>query len=284
MSMRAFVRLVLRNLPSSVLYELFYQSARALGIRSYQVGGTAGRYFGPLYDQSVIKAYLQTGAWSPSILGLFENFFGTQGGTMYDVGANIGLISVPIARNPRVRVVAFEPDPHNCGLLRANVIVNDVPVEVVNAAVADKPGTAHFTRSDYNSGDHRLSTDGPDVVAVVTLDDYPPEAGLFAVKIDTQGAEPLIFRGGEHVLAKAGLIVTEFWPWGMRRMGLEPDFVLAFAERYFDHGHVLRHDEAIGEPLTVAEIIVRLRDVVAAGGETDAVDLVLMRGATAAGA
>jgi FkbM family methyltransferase len=284
MSLRGLARFIVRHLPAATLYEVFYQSARALGVRSYQAGGAAGWYFGPLYDQSVIKTYLRTGAWSQNILDLFLAFFGTQGGTMYDIGANIGLISIPIARDPRVRVVAFEPDAHNCALLRANVAVNGVAVEIVNAAVSDRRGTAHFSRSEYNSGDHRLSADGTVAVATVTLADHPPGPGRFGVKIDTQGAEPLIFKGGEQVLAAAGLIVTEFWPWGMRRMGLDPDFVLAFAERHFDHGHVLRHDEAIGAPLPVAEIVARLREVVAAGGETDAVDLVLMRQAAAPGA
>jgi len=277
MNARAFARSLIKKLPRSVLYEMFYQSARALGVRSYEVSGSVGSFFGPVYDQSVTKTYLQTGKWSENIVGLFRRFFEGGGGTMYDIGANIGLISVPIARTPRVRVIAFEPDPHNCALLRANVAVAGVAVEVVNAAVAAEPGIMRFTRSDYNSGDHRLSADGPISVKSVPLNEYPPETGPFAVKIDTQGAEPLIFKGGERVLAQADLIVCEFWPWGMRRMNLNPEPILAFAERYFDRGLVLRHDQIVGEPVPIAEVMARLHRVVAAAGEYDEVDLVLVR-------
>jgi FkbM family methyltransferase len=277
MSARAIARAVIARLPRSVLYEMFYQSARALGVRGYQVDGAAGSFFGPLYDQSVIKTYLRTGAWSDNIVGLLQRFFAADGGTLYDIGANIGLVSVPIARDPRIRVVAFEPDPHNCDLLRANIAVAGVTVEVVNAAVAAEAGTLRFARSDYNAGDHRLSADGSLSVMAVALDAYSPAPGRFAVKIDTQGAEPLIFRGGATVLAAAGLIVCEFWPWGMRRMNLCPDPVLAFAERHFERGMVLRHDQPVGQPVPIAEVIARLRAVMATAREPDAVDLVLMR-------
>lgn len=277
MPLRTYVQSLIGKLPKSVLYEVFYQSARALGVQSYGANGSAGCFFGPLYDQSVTKVYLQKGAWSGNIVTLFQRFFGEQGGTMYDIGANIGLISIPIARITGVRVVAFEPDPHNCALLRANIAYAGASVEVVNAAVSDTVGELRFTRSDYNSGDHRLSDDGTVSVKSVTLNSYPPPSGLFAVKIDTQGAEPLIIKGGKQVLKNAGMIVAEFWPWGMRRMGLEPDGLIAFAERYFDRGLVLHHDQSAGEYLPIAEVIGYLRKIMAAGDEYDSADLVLIR-------
>ena len=196
---------------------------------------------------------------------------------MYDIGANIGLVSIPIARNEEVHVVSFEPDSHNCSLLRANIAMSGVDIEVVNAAVAAEPGEMYFTKSAYNSGDHRLSERGTVAVRTVSLDDYPPPPGPFAVKIDTQGAEPEIIRGGGAVLSKADLIVCEFWPWGMRRMSLAPDTMVAFAERHFNRGMVLKHDQEIGDYLPIAEVIDQLWKIVQAGGEHDAADLVLVR-------
>ena len=101
--------------------------------------------------------------------------------------------------------MVFEPDPHNCMLLRANVAINSggSNVEIVNAAVAAEKGELGLVRSDYNSGDHYLSDHGEIRVPVVRLDDYPAAPGPFAVKIDTQGAEPAIFRGGGATLATA---------------------------------------------------------------------------------
>src|SRR5438874_1997076 len=123
MNARTFVRSMIKRLPFSMRYEVFYQSARALGVQSYEVNGSVGRFFGPVYDQSVIREYLRSGGFSSNIVELFNGFFGSTGGTFYDVGANIGLISVPVARDPNIRVVAFEPDPHNCALLRGNIAV-----------------------------------------------------------------------------------------------------------------------------------------------------------------
>jgi FkbM family methyltransferase len=277
MNPRASVRSLIAMLPRSVLYEAFYQSARALDVRSYQINGSEGSFFGPVYDQSVSRHYLDTGVWSDNIVSLLRRFFGSSGGTLYDVGANIGLVSVPIARDPNVRVVAFEPDANNCDLLRANVAVARVAVEVVDAAVASHEGTQQFARSGHNSGDHRLSAEGKISVRTVRLDDFPPGPGAFAVKIDTQGAEPLIFEGGETVLAQAGLIVAEFWPWGMRRMNLTPEGMLRFAAQHFETGLALHHGEVAGQLVPIETVLDQLKAVVAAGGEHDFVDLVLSR-------
>lgn len=154
MILRHAARSLFSKLPRSLLYETFYQSARALGVRHYGANGPVGTFFGPLYDQSVIKPYLRTGSWSDNIVGLFQEFFRDRSGTLYDIGANIGLISVPVARNLRVRVVAFEPDGENCALLRANAAFAEAAIEIVNAAVAEHAGTLSFKRSEYNCGDH----------------------------------------------------------------------------------------------------------------------------------
>nr|WP_283949619.1 FkbM family methyltransferase [Limobrevibacterium gyesilva] len=266
-------------MPFPLLYEVFYQSARALGVRSYEVRGENGSFFGPLYDQTVIKTYLRRGSWSPNIAGLLDAFFETcERGAFYDIGANIGLVTASVSRHRQVRCVAFEPDPGNFRLLRANVAASATgdTVELINAAVAGEAGQLRFTRSGYNSGDHRLSPEGEIVVQTVRLDDYPPPPGRFAVKIDTQGAEPAIFAGGGRTLGAADLIICEFWPWGMRRMGLSPDPILAFIRSTGRHGHVLRHGEPAGAPLDMAALEAALMAVVRDGGEHAAVDLVLL--------
>ena len=282
---RRVAKFLISKMPFPVLYETFYQSARALGIRSYEITGSTGAFFGPTYDQSVTKSYLRTGSWSTNLVGLFQRFFEQAGGgTFYDIGGNIGLVTVPVSRDPKVRCVVFEPDPHNCMLLRANVVINSggSNVEIVNAAVAAEKGELGLVRSDYNSGDHYLSDRGGIRVPVVRLDDYPAAPGPFAVKIDTQGAEPAIFRGGGATLATADLIVCEFWPWGMRRMGLDPEPVIDFAARNFSQGGISRHDGPIDAGQDMAQVVTDLRTLVAAGGKYDAADLILTHRVTRA--
>ena len=80
---------------------MFYQTAKTLGVRGYVVAGTAGEFAGTLNDQSVIRPYLRDGAWSSNIVDIFTEFFVERGsGTFIDIGANIGLVTVPISRIP----------------------------------------------------------------------------------------------------------------------------------------------------------------------------------------
>jgi FkbM family methyltransferase len=280
LNVRSLIRRGIERLPFGLLYEVFYQSGRALGIKSYEVSGSAGSFIGPFNDQSVIKQYLRNGHLSAVIVNLFRDFFDARGGgSFYDLGANIGMVTVPIARNAGVNCVCFEPDPVNFALLRANILLNGphANIETVNAAVAREPGELRFARSDYNCGDHRLSEDGSLVVRAVRLDDYMPKALPLAVKIDCQGAEPSIVAGGTQTLAIADLIVCEFWPWGMRRMGLSPAPILEFATRHFPFAQVLHHDQPPTRPLPVAEAVRVLQTLIDDGGEFAQADLVLTR-------
>jgi hypothetical protein len=176
-SFRSLARRGIERLPFSLLYEVFYQSGRALGVKSYEVAGDGGTFIGPFNDQSITKQYLRNRTVSPVIVKLFNAFFESRGGgTFYDLGANIGMVSVPVAQNARVSCVCFEPDPGNFALHRANVLLNCAHgnVETINAAVAQERGQLRFERSDYNCGDHHLSAGGSLIVEAVRLDDYTP--------------------------------------------------------------------------------------------------------------
>lgn len=277
---RSLLKRGIERLPFSILYEAFYQSGRALGVGGYEVIGDVGTIIGPFNDQTIMKQYLRTRAFSPIIGKLFRDFFQSRGGgSFYDIGANIGMITVPVAQNQAIRCVAFEPDRENFTLLRANVAMNcrHDNVEMVNAAVAKDRGKLRFTRSEYNSGDHRLSQNGSLIVDTVRLDDYAPTAMPLAVKIDCQGAEPLIFAGGTQTLANAELVVCEFWPWGIRRMGLSPEPVVNFVAENFPFVQVLRHNEQPGIQRSVKEALPLLRKLVDDGSEYADVDLVLTK-------
>jgi FkbM family methyltransferase len=279
-SFKSLARRGIERLPFNLLYEVFYQSGRALGVRGYEVAGDVGTFIGPFNDQSIIKQYLRNRTLSPVIVKLFTEFFASRGGgTFYDLGANIGMVTVPLAQDARVSCVCFEPDPGNFALLRANVLLNCTHgnVETINAAVAQEHGQLRFETSHYNCGDHHLSADGSLVVQAVRLDDYPPRAMPLAVKIDCQGAEPAIIKGGTQTLGKADLIVCEFWPWGMRRMGLSPDPILDFVSGQFPFAQVLHHDQPPSAPLRAEAAIGMLRKLIDDGGKYTQADLVLTR-------
>jgi len=70
------------------------------------------------------------------------------GDTVFDVGANIGFFSTLLSRlvGPGGRVVSFEPEPENLGMLRANLDANVCfNVTVVPRAAGAEPGVATFS-------------------------------------------------------------------------------------------------------------------------------------------
>src|SRR5215211_2389407 len=64
-----------------------------------------------------------------------------EGDTFFDVGANIGTVTIPVAVAGTVECLAFEPEPGNAARLGENVELNGlVNVTVLEAAVWSAPG------------------------------------------------------------------------------------------------------------------------------------------------
>lgn len=74
-----------------------------------------------------------------------QGFALDHGGTVIDVGANIGLFTRFLCGRFRdLRVVCFEPSPPTFECLRANTEDLDAQVETIRAAVSDHLGTAQI--------------------------------------------------------------------------------------------------------------------------------------------
>lgn len=236
---------------------VFRDLARSLSINSATATGINGTFSGTPEDISVFGRYMQTKVWAPELIELIRGFFDARGGTFLDIGANIGLTVVPVARCPGVKCYAFEPEPNNLSFLRDNLIQNGVAetVSVLPIALFDRKATLKFAVSKQNSGDNRIWTDGDGAYNEATwpttevqadrLDavlDATALATPLAVKIDTQGAEPKIFAGGGAVLSRADLIVTEFCPYMMRRLGGDLAAEINFLSEHFREGSIARGD------------------------------------------
>jgi FkbM family methyltransferase len=202
-------------------------------------------------DQHVSESLARNGVWEPFESELILRILrvGSRGRSqedrrplMLDCGANLGWYSVLAAVAGGVSVVAFEPMPSNALLLRQNVANNNVhdAVSVYEVALGDKTASGLLHLSETNQGDHRLhvgpSTDSSKaketvLVPIRQIDDILSEGGLprpRLVKIDTQGSEVNILRGGlsawhpndvDHDVA----LVVEFWPYGLLRCGSSAD-------------------------------------------------------------
>lgn len=127
-----------------------------------------------------------------------------------DVGANAGLfLSRALSREPRPRLLAFEPNPQHAAALRS-LIGQAGTLETV--ALSDAPGRAtlhvhpthHATASltDRPRMSPRFRAElRPVDVEVRRLDDYALKADRLAVKIDAEGFELPVMRGAERTLA-----------------------------------------------------------------------------------
>ncbi len=128
------------------------------------------------------------------------------GSLVVDAGANIGALTVPLARAVGLAgmVLAFEPQRliYNmlCGNLALNQILNTLPL---HAALGEAEGTTTVPCVPYgevfNYGDVAIESATGEAVRVIALDDMRLDR-LDLLKADVQGAEERILRGA------AGLI------------------------------------------------------------------------------
>lgn len=137
------------------------------------------------------------------------------GMTFVDVGANVGLFSIPAAMKVRHgRVFAFEPSLSTYELLAKNARLNNLTnIRAMRSALGDYVGEAILKVNV--AGKDGLDTIGApthsdceiartDAVPITTLDAFLSENGIThvdAMKIDTEGAEPLVLRGARELLA-----------------------------------------------------------------------------------
>jgi FkbM family methyltransferase len=153
------------------------------------------------------------------------------GMTVFDIGANIGLYSILLGRavGASGRVWGFEPYPPVASYFKQNIIANSLGnVTMVDRAVSDREGNADFYVFDdgqdvYNSlGAAERPAEGLRStkrikVPVTCLDTFAAEAGISSIdllKVDVEGAEEKVLRGGQHLLkqSKGVLVLVEAYP------------------------------------------------------------------------
>ena len=186
----------------------------------------------PTKIEVVFGHYVREGTWAPSLVSLItERLLPMDGGTFIDVGANIGLVTVPIIERTNALGLAFEPEPRNFHLLQRNIAHRGLAhrIETFNVAVYSEEATLRMELSRDNHGDHRVLPEnsgngsGRTVeVAAAPLDVLLADRPLtppVVMKVDTQGCEVRVLAGAENTLARTDYLVIEYWPAGVRRMG-----------------------------------------------------------------
>lgn len=132
------------------------------------------------------------------------------GDVFWDLGAHAGYHALVAARRvgPRGRVIAVEPEPGHCRILREQMALNGIDhCEVVEAAVADREGVLTLLRQAADSRTSALAgiarAGEPISVRGLTLDHlaeaYPAPA---LVKIDIEGAETVALPASRLFLSE----------------------------------------------------------------------------------
>lgn len=126
------------------------------------------------------------------------------GARVFDAGAHQGVVALMLAREvgPSGQVVAVEASPHNAAVARTNRDLNGAHhLEIVQAAVADQPGTLSFSEG-LNGSLASAGEWGRITVPAVSLDDLTEKYGVpDVVFIDVEGAEVLALAGATKALA-----------------------------------------------------------------------------------
>ena len=144
------------------------------------------------------------------------------GSVVYDLGANIGYISLLLARQvgEAGKVYAFEALPANLERLRVNLALNGLEqrVVVVPGAVGDSAKPVRFLvgpsggtgKLNGSAGRQEIEYPGEVSVPGIILDGFvyrdgnpPPQV----VKVDIEGGEALALPGMRRILAEAQPIV-----------------------------------------------------------------------------
>jgi len=161
------------------------------------------------------------------------------GAVVYNVGANVGVLTVQLARwsGPRGRVLAFEPNPYATCLLKRNLRLNglDSQVEIVGVAIGDTVGDVTLHVSGAN-GMARVMRANPLLpkteavrVPVTTLDRFWDSRQVKPdwIVMDIEGWEVAALRGGRELLSatEVGVVLElhpDAWSWcGDSRADLE---------------------------------------------------------------
>jgi FkbM family methyltransferase len=203
------------------------------GVRTYFPSGSI-----------VFEAACAQGIYEPGNLRAMQAF-ARAGSCVLDVGANIGLMSVPVlATNPGVKVVSFEASPGTAQFLRKTRDQSAFTDrwDIVSKAVGSAAGTAEFNVSAIELGAYdgfkstgRAATESAVTVDVTTIDLEWQARGcpdISVIKVDVEGAEYDVLSGGAKCIAQCRpAMVIEWSPRNIGAYGRTMGDLLDLARR-----------------------------------------------------
>lgn len=170
------------------------------------------------YDVAIMECIIHSGWWETDNLSIIKRFV-DKSSVCLDIGANIGSLTIPMSECAK-KVYAFEAGPDIYGMLKSNIVANDIKnVEVLNLAVSNKKDVVYFHHNKGNVGGSYVTTN-TDVytttaVDAIRLDTWAKQElqRLDFIKCDIEAFEVKFLKGARQTLKKyKPVMLIEFNP------------------------------------------------------------------------
>jgi len=147
-----------------------------------------------------------------------------------DIGANIGTHSLKAAFvvGPSGKIISFEPHPRTFYYLNKNIRLNAFDnIETHNCALGDKSG--HLNFSNDIADDQNCIVSSEDIkVEVKKLEDAVSPRKIDLIKIDVEGYELFVLRGGIRLLKHTDCVMFESSETSFNKYGYATKDILKF--------------------------------------------------------
>ncbi|WP_423149691.1 FkbM family methyltransferase [Rubrolithibacter danxiaensis] len=198
----------------------------------------------------IFKRAIEEGVYERVNLKIIKSII-MPNSTIFDVGANIGLMAIPLLNfDESVKVVSIEASPNTAPYLKKTQFYSSFQHRwtIVDKAVSDRAGSVQFHLTDLANGAYESMQDTKRVsfyknieIVCTTIDDIweslqRPEVSF--IKIDIEGADLLALRGGISCIKEFSPAILMEWnsvnikPFGFRSSDLI-DFAKEFEYEIF---------------------------------------------------
>jgi FkbM family methyltransferase len=134
------------------------------------------------------------------------------GDLFFDIGANVGSYTILASKVCGAHTIAFEPDSAAVRSLRRNIALNAVEdsVRVERVALGSHEGEISFTVGlDTMNRVATVNDRHAQLVKMKRLDDIPGARSAVFAKLDVEGFEDEVIRGGMSMLSSHNLLAIQ---------------------------------------------------------------------------